>query len=320
MPSRQFIEKYIRLSEKNDLPFQAHPWWLDTVCGPDGWDVALAFDADDQPIGALPFGKLQRSRLPILKMPPFTAYFPVWLKDMGADRTVRQYHWEHRVLEELISQLPSRWLIDQQYAPELTNGLPFHSKGFKVYTRYTYQLEPRLPVDAMWADMESATRNAIRKAKTQVRLRSNGSPEQFYELVRLGYRKKDMKPPFSLDALQSIDDCLTAREMRTIYMAEDEHGQLHAACYVVWDRNRAYGLLNVAHPEHRKSGAQYRVLWQALKDASKRGATFDFEGSMLPRIERVFRSFGAKRVPYIRVVRYQNRFFEAMATLLGKNR
>lgn len=319
MSGRSRKEIYVSQVEKYDLSFQGQPWWLDTVCGPDGWGVALAFDDDGGPIGAMPFGRIQRG-FPILKMPPFTAYFPIWLKDMGADRTVRQYHWEHKALEELIAQLPPNWLIDQQYAPDLSNGLPFHAKGFKVYTRYTYQLEPRLPVDDLWAGMESATRNAIRKAKTQVRLRSDGSPEQLYELIRLGYRHKGMKTPFSIQALRAVDDCLAEREMRTIYFAEDEQGRIHAACYVVWDRNRAYGLLNAAHPEHRKSGAQYRVLWQVLKDAAKRGVTFDFEGSMLPRIERVFRSFGARRVPYLRVVRYQNRCFEAMATLLGKNR
>ena len=314
----KFKKAYVNLGIKHQLPFQAQAWWLDAVCGPEGWDVALAFDDEHTPIGAMPFGKDRWKGLPILRMPPFTAYFPIWLRDMGSARIVRQYHWTHKALKDLIGQMPGRWWIDQQYEPAFTNGLPFYGKGYKVLTRYTYHLDPLDPVDGLWKGMESATRNLIRKAKSQTRIQTGENTEQLYGLIRDSYRRRGQKAPFSLESLLSIDAELASRDMRTIYTATDAQGALHAACYIVWDKDKAYGLLNGAHPDYRQSGALYRVLWQAIKDASKRGLTFDFEGSVLPQIERVFRSFGAKRVPYLRVVRYQNRFVEALVTLLGK--
>ena len=311
---------YRKRSETYQFPFQAQAWWLDAVCGAEGWGAALAFDEDGIPIGAMPYGKLGWKGLPLIRMPLFTVFHHIWIRDMGSDRTVRQYHWEYRILEELVSQIPDHWLVDQQYAPSFTNGLPFFWKGFQVQTRYTYQIETRLPAEVLWKDMESATRNQVRKAKAQVQVRRDGTPEQLYQVVKMLYEKQGKRAPFSLADLQRVDACLSERQMRTIYLAADEDGVVHAGCYVVWDGRRAYGLLSGAHPEFRKSGALYLVLWRALKDAAKREAVFDFEGSMAPKIERVFRSFGAERVPYLRMIRYRNRLIHALAVAVGKNR
>ena len=310
---------YQHLAQTHAFPFQAQPWWLDAVCGPEGWDVALAFDDNGMAIGAMPFGKMKWRGLPVLRMPPLTAYHHIWLRDMGSDRLVRQLHWEHSALREMADQLPGFWMVDQQYAPSFSNGLPFHGKGFRILTRYTYELPTRQPPDEMWRNMESATRNLIRKAKQQVKVRNDGTPLQLYEILQTSFGAQGKKAPFSLEFLLKADAVLESRQMRTIYVAVDRQERVHAACMVVWDGNRAYGLLSGAHPQLRKSGAFYRVLWQALRDAAREERTFDFEGSMLPRIERVFRSFGARRVPYLRVVRYRNRFWHALAVLAGKN-
>jgi hypothetical protein len=168
--------------------------------------------------------------------------------------------------------------------------------------------------------MESATRNLIRKARSLVKIRDDGTPLQLYEVIQSGFAAQGRKVPFSLETLIAVDTCLETRNMRSIYVAVDSQERVHAACLVVWDEDKAYGLLSGAHPDLRKSGAFYRIIWRALQDAGKEKRLFDFEGSMLPQIERVFRSFGARRVPYLRVVRYRNRCWEALATLLGKNR
>ena len=43
-------------------------------------------------------------------------------------------------------------------------------------------------------------------------------------------------------------------------------------------------------------------MWEAIKFAKKLGIKyFDFEGSMVPQIERYFRGFGGKLTPYYRI-------------------
>ncbi|MBK7409692.1 MAG: GNAT family N-acetyltransferase [Saprospirales bacterium] len=318
MPNPQFREIYISLLAKQDIPFQGQPWWLDAVCGPDGWDVALAFDDDGAPIGALPYGKMGRKGLPVVGMPTFTSYFPIWIPKHSIKRE-RVYHTERKVIDTLIGQLPSPWIFAQQYDPSFTDGLGFHFHGFQVRTRYTYVLDELTDLAGVFRSMESSVRNHIRKAQKVVEISEEGELSELFEMLEHSFQRQQKKMPFSLDLLKKADTCLAQRGMRKIYVAKDNFG-VHAAAYLVFDGPRTSFLLSGTHPEYRQSGALYLLLWHAIKDAAKKGATFDFEGSMLPNIERVFRSFGAKRVPYLRVVRYQNRFFEALATLLGKNR
>ena len=60
-------------------------------------------------------------------------------------------------------------------------------------------------------------------------------------------------------------------------------------------------------PALRTSGASSLCLWQAIKLAGEMGKSFDFEGSMIEPIERLFRAFGARQTPYMRVSRSPNR-------------
>jgi len=47
---------------------------------------------------------------------------------------------------------------------------------------------------------------------------------------------------------------------------------------------------------------------------------FDFEGSMLPPVERYFRAFGARQTPYLRVSRTSRRGRAALAARAGWRR
>lgn len=319
MPPADPKEIYARLALKESFTFQGQPWWLDAVCGPEGWGAAVAVDDYGQPVGALPFGKTGWNGLSVITMPPLTSYLPVWIKASQAQKLERAYHLEGKILQQLISQLPASWMIAQQYHPALQNGLPFSFEGFKTLIRYTYVLEDLKDVAKVFRGMESSARNHIRNARQVVEVSRDGGWEDLYGMVEHSFRRQGKKPPFSKELLERADSSLAERDMRTIYLAKDGQ-RIHAAACAVFDGERASFLLSGTHPEFRSSGALYLLIWEAIKDAARRANSFDFEGSMHPPVERVFRSFGARRVSYLRVVRYRNRLFEAMAVLLGKNR
>jgi hypothetical protein len=91
------------------------------------------------------------------------------------------------------------------------------------------------------------------------------------------------------------------RDARRMFFAEDSEGRIHAALYIVMGAGYAYYLLGGADPQFRSSGAQNLLLWEAIGFASEMGLRFDFEGSVIEPIERVFRAFGALQVPYLQV-------------------
>jgi len=62
-----------------------------------------------------------------------------------------------------------------------------------------------------------------------------------------------------------------------------------------------YYLLAGSDGRTRHHGALALLIWEALRLASHLGVVFDFEGSMLPRVERMFRAFGAEQRPYLQL-------------------
>lgn len=63
-----------------------------------------------------------------------------------------------------------------------------------------------------------------------------------------------------------------------------------------------YYLLGGYDPATKHGGAGILCMWQSILHAKGVGLdTFDFEGCMLPEVERFFRGFGADLVPYFTV-------------------
>jgi hypothetical protein len=91
--------------------------------------------------------------------------------------------------------------------------------------------------------------------------------------------------------------------VRRIFVARDPAGRPHAGVYLVWDEGSAYYLMGGGDPEVRGSGATSLCLWHAIRFASTVTASFDFEGSMIEPVERLFRAFGAEQTPYFAVSR-----------------
>jgi hypothetical protein len=72
----------------------------------------------------------------------------------------------------------------------------------------------------------------------------------------------------------------------------------------VWDPKRTYYLVGGGDPDLRSSGAPALLCWESIRFASTRSVAFDFEGSILEQIERVFRAFGGKLVPYNCIMKF----------------
>jgi hypothetical protein len=60
-----------------------------------------------------------------------------------------------------------------------------------------------------------------------------------------------------------------------------------------------------------------RTNWQSIKHAAHVTQRFDFGGSMLEPVERVFRSFGATQMPYFNISKTPSRLLRARQGLLS---
>ncbi len=302
-------------------------WWLDVVChGADNWNVALSKDKSGKIIGALPYFNTRFKRfIPAIFTPTLTPFSGIWL-DYPTEMTKMEakLSWEHRVLNELIDQLPNKPIFEQRYAPTLTNWLPFCWKGFQQTTRYTYVLDDLSNLEAIWQGMKDKLRNTIRKAEKLVDVEKIERQEEqalsiFYALNQKTFQRQGIKMAYSLPFIQKIDTALALHGQRAIYFARDKSTSTphyHAAIYVVWDKKTAYCLMIGSDAELRASGAIALLLWRAIQDMAQKGLAFDFEGSMLPRIEPIYRAFGATPKPYFQIQKTSHLWYRLLTFFL----
>jgi hypothetical protein len=253
-------------------------------------------------VARMPVPLMRKFGLTVSRMPFLTPNLGVWMDDGGgkyASRLARQ----KELLTALIEGMPEADIVLHTFPPESTNVLPFHWKHFELFVRYTYRLDDIGDTDRLWAEVRDSARREIRKAQKLVTVRDDLGLERFLEVNELTWARQGSRFPVPREVLQRIDAACAARDCRAILFAEDQEGRIHGALYMVWGHGVAYYLVGGSDPALRNSGAFSLLMWEAIRRAGAVARTFDFEGSMIEPIERFFRSFGARQVPYYRLLR-----------------
>jgi lipid II:glycine glycyltransferase (peptidoglycan interpeptide bridge formation enzyme) len=181
--------------------------------------------------------------------------------------------------------------------------LPFYWRHFSQTTRYTYVLEDLTDLETVWRNMNSDIRCDIRKAQKVVRVVDDPGLERFLDINELTFRRQGLRLPYSRVLVRRLDAACAARAARRIFFALDKENRVHAAVYLVWTRSWAYYLMSGGDPSLRHSGANSLLVWEAIRFAATVSRGFDFEGSMIEPVERVFRRFGGSQKPYFTVSR-----------------
>lgn len=310
-------ERYRRLCEDEPtIPIFSRAWWLDAVCG-DAWGVCL-FEKGGQIQAAMPYHIKKRYGFTVLTHPQLTQTLGPWVRPSDAKYTNRLGQ-EKDLLTALISQLPDFAHFQQNWHHINTNWLPFYWQGFQQTTRYTYRLPDLGDLDAVWAGFRENIRSDIRKAanRFKLRVRNDVSIDDFLALNIQTFDRQGMAVPYTPAFVQLLDQFCAKHEARQIFIAEDEQGQKHAGVYIIWDEQSAYYLMGGGDPKLRSSGATSLCMWEAIKFASTKTKSFDFEGSMIEPIERFFRAFGAIQTPYFAVSKTQSRALKAVRVARG---
>jgi lipid II:glycine glycyltransferase (peptidoglycan interpeptide bridge formation enzyme) len=276
------------------------PWWLDAVA-PDRWK-AIEIEKDGAIVARLPYVVKNRMGLKLITMPKLTPCLGPWLKESTAKYT-KQLAQQKDLYTALIEQLPTYDFFCLTFHHSMTNWQPFYWQGFTQTTYYSYAIENLQNLDLVWNGFKENIRSDIRKAKKQVIVRTDLEIDRFLDLNLLTFARQGKKLPYSRDLVHRLDDACVQNKARRMFFAEDPQGQIHAAIYIIWDRNSAYYLMGGSNPELRTSGATSLLMWEAIQFAATVTKQFDFEGSMIEPIERFFRAFGGRQIPYFKVVK-----------------
>jgi len=307
-------KRYREFSKKEAIPIFSTADWLDAVCGKDNWDVIFV-EKDHKIVATMPYVKKKRMNLSMIFMPILTQTMGPYIKYPKNQKYERKLSYEKELMTLLINQLPTVDFFFQNFHYTITNWLPFKWKGFEESTQYTYILSDLSDLESVWKNFRSNIKTDIKKAKKVITVEENFDIEEFYKINQMTFGRQNLKIPYSLEFLQNIDTYCCNRSCRKILMAYDSEKNIHAVIYVIWDNNTMYYLMSGGNPQYRNSGANSLLVWEAIQLASKMKLVFDFEGSTIEPIERVFRAFGAKQTPYFRIIKFRNKFIKLLFTI-----
>lgn len=317
--------KYINFCKaEKGIPIFSTSWWLDAVCGKDKWDVVLV-EKGGKIVASMPYYQNIIKGNIFMQMPLLTQTLGPYIIYPVKQKYEKRLAFEKEVMNSLLDALPDFDQFGQRFHYFITNWLPFYWTGFEQTTRYTYVLDLHDDLEYIFRNFGSNIKSDIRKAEKIVAIKETDDLQSFYNLIASTFSKQGKNVPYTVDVLTRIDKACVQNNCRKIFVAEDENGIAHAAAYIIWDHNSAYYLIGGRNTEIKNAGATSLVLWHAIQFASAITKNFDFEGSMLEPVERFFRAFGAKQVPYFSISRtnakklkLKNNLAEIKRTLLTK--
>jgi len=276
------------------------PWWLDAVA-PGGWSAARIV-RDGELVGYLPYVINGPPGLRFSTQPPLTTTLGPWVRATSDDYRHALAE-QHEILAKLISCLPPFGHLAQRCPPEFTDGLPFVWAGFDVRVGYTYRLFELDDLDRVWAGLETQRRRATKKARRTLEVAIDTELEPVLPLSDSNLWRAGVPIAPTRDTVRRIDLACRGRAACSLLTARDVRGAPHAFVYLVHDEETTFYILGGTDDSGRAAGAMTLLLWEGIRCAAARGTVFDFDGSMVETIERFFRSFGAKQVPYLTVSR-----------------
>ncbi len=292
MPDNKEIYRQLCETEGVYIPLFQQYWWMETVCQGKQWDVLLSH-GHDRLLGAMPFLYGKRLGMKYILQPQLTPWSGPWLQH-DLDFTTRQ-----QVLTALAEGLRDQksMILMQCFSPQVTDWLPFHWKGFRQTTRYTYRFDP-IPAPSMLKSLAAKERRkGIEAVEEAYSVDCQVDVSEFSRFHTSYWERRSGHDLLDRDFIERVCSTAIARGQGLLYGLRNDDGVLMAARFVVFDNRCAYSLLSALHADALRNSMTLLV-WKLVSDLYGRTSAFDFEGSMDLGIGHFYHSFGTVQTPF----------------------
>jgi len=223
---------------------------------------------------------------------------------------------ENVIIGELLKQIPKTIFFRQLLHPSIQNAYPFIWTGFKQSTKYSYRYPDLSNTERIFKNITYNTRHGMKKALPGIIIEKSDDFATLLQLNMHSYKSKNVPLPYSESFLKNAYEILKKHNACDLYIATDkETGKKIAALLIAYDEKTAYAIVAGTSRSGINQSSLNCLYWHSIENATKRVQTYDFEGSMNPRIEHIYRNFGATRTSYHCIYRFKNRGWHALAVL-----
>ena len=286
-------------------------WWY-TAWGMEP-SVHLVTDCDNTLTGGIAYAVGRRFSCSAIIRPPLTARVgPVITKPRLAGRHAVNTQIKNALLST-IARLPKVGTYDFSLGPEDTDIMPFLWNGFDTLVGYTYRI-PCLEATKWRGETSKTQRWQLRKAAKDavadgLTVDTEPNFDEVVTLLRQTAKDKGYERSFKRyqPQLPQWWSHVMAQNAGRAYVLRDAAGAALSVTVMVWDHRNAYYIAGGIRKDVRK-GSFFNVLLiqQMIEDAHSMRLDFDFEGSVLPGVERFFRSWGGELCPLYRLVKLRS--------------
>lgn len=188
-------------------------------------------------------------------------------------------------------------IITITLSPFIIDTQPFFWNKMKVIPYYTYQINLKQPIEEISKHFDAKKRNQIKKAqKDNLKIIEENDFNVLINSVLCTFERKNK----ALDKLllKKFIEITHSNNLLKIYTCINNNEKIASAGFLL-SNNKIYYLFSGFNPKMKHSGSIPLLIYYAIQEAQKQNIEiFDFEGSMLPDVEKSFREFGGDIIPY----------------------
>ena len=287
------LETYDRLASKHGCIFDTVSW---TGLFEPGIRRFGIYDGGNNLRGGFGLYEERCLGLRMLRNPPYTPQVGPFFEHRATNSAAKTN--EQRAVVEVMAEYLSGTgaaVISLGLALGVRDCLPFYWRGYKVVPHYSYRIDLGRIENELLAAMSTERRQSIKKARQDgLTVKEETKTNEFRGLVLETFGRQDKV--FPRKAMDVILQAFPPGKHSFCFISKDR-GRPAAGVYVIFDSKTAYYLMG-GYSERAHHGAGALAMYQAIVKAKALGLeVFDFEGSVIPPIERYFRGFGGQLTP-----------------------
>lgn len=294
---------YGKWCETTYVPIYSKPWWLDAVCGEQNWDVWL-YERNGQIYAAMPYYLEQRGEYHYITKAPLTQNNGIIFKRFEDEQKSATWCAQNeKIIEKACDFIESLGLdvYEQQYHWNNFDWICFSWRGFSLIPRVTFVIEDTSDYANVNMNYTSGRRRKINKGRKNIYKIIEPDKEIFYKEHCKIFEKQGMECPFSFELWDRLYTAAKYEKACRVLAAQNESGQILSLAFFIMDEQSVYFLLGGNMPSFSALETYSVLMDEGIRFACTKGLRFDFEGSMMKKVNHTYREFGGVPKTYYRI-------------------
>jgi hypothetical protein len=146
----------------------------------------------------------------------------------------------------------------------------------------------------------------MQRAKKELEFKYDLSMDVFYSYFTTVIHERDESMAFSRELFTRLYNTIYVNGSGKVFYCVDKKDNIHAINMTVWDTECAYYLLAMRKKEYNTSGGTEFLVDATINYVSRFVNRFDFEGSMIKKVEESYRRYGTHQMEYYHIFKYNN--------------